>query len=225
VLIEEFFKEIWKQLLVYGPLGVFLVSIVGNAIPYATIPYLIIIAQLASAIPSPIYIVFISVLGGIGATIGKMIIYLMGRAASVIISDEAKRNLNLFARIAERGMFIVIILFAALPLPDDVIYVPLAISGYDPIKYFIAILLGKIFITFVVAGLGGAFGFLMQASNVSWWISSIIFFLISMVFTYGIYLMDWSRIVEDADKWGWTRIIILMLRNPRKYIRKKTSAG
>jgi len=215
----------WSNLAVYGPLGVFIISFVSNAIPYATIPYLIVIAQLASSIPSPPYIAVISILGGIGATGGKLVIYMLGSAVGRVLSEEARENMLLFTRIAEKSMFLAILLFAALPLPDDVLYIPLGVAGYDIIKYFFAILIGKIIITFTAACFGGALGILVQTRGLTWWVSLVVSLIATVVLTYVIYIIDWSKVVMDVDETGWLRFLVKALRKPSAYVRKASRKG
>ncbi len=179
----------------YGALGVFLISFLGNAIPYLSMPYLALIAALAMKKGLTLWdMVVWSVVGGLGAAIGKVIVYLTGLGTSELLPEKVKTNLEIFSRIAQRGIFIAIFLFAALPLPDDVLYIPLGIARYPLLKFFIAVWIGKVIITFLSIVFGQTYSAVMQEYNISFSRSVIILIVITAVLTVIIGRMDWIRI-------------------------------
>ena len=75
-----------------GYLGIFVISILGNMLPFIPIPYLLAVYLYAMYIPgsNPIVVGIVSALGG---GIGKLIIYLTGRESSrLILSDESRKR-------------------------------------------------------------------------------------------------------------------------------------
>lgn len=193
----------WISILIekYGYFGIFLVSALGNMIPYTTIPYLILVMAYASTLPTLHQQILTAIASATGAAIGKIMIYYIGRGARRIISEENKRKLRLFTRLAGKGIFITILLFAALPLPDDVIYVPVGIAGYSLVKYFIAVLLGKIIITLMAVYFGSSIRWLLEGGlGLPLWISLPTLVILTLWITFVILKMDWEKIVEDFSE-------------------------
>ena len=179
----------------YGVLGVFLISFIGNAIPYATMPYLALIAALAMKKGLTLWDMIVwSVVGGLGAALGKVVVYLTGLGTSELLPERVKKNLEIFSRIAQRGIFIAIFLFAALPLPDDVLYIPLGIARYPLLKFFIAVWAGKVVITFLSILFGKTYSVVMEEYNISFGTSMIILIVVTIILTIIISRMDWIRI-------------------------------
>ncbi|RLJ07366.1 MAG: hypothetical protein DRP12_02355, partial [Candidatus Aenigmatarchaeota archaeon] len=54
----------------------------------------------------------------------------------------------------KRGFFLVVFIFAATPLPDDVTGILGGVLGYNIQKFFLACLLGKIFLYTLIAWAG-----------------------------------------------------------------------
>ncbi len=200
-----------------GLLGIFLSSFIGNATPYAGLPYLLVVIEYASIINPSIWELFlISFLGGFGSALGKIVIWLLGRAMNTLLSDEAKRNLNRFSKLFERSLFTAIFLFAALPLPDDLLYVPISISKYDPIKFFIAVFLGKIIIVGFTAFIGKSISIIFSGNPL---IAGLTSLLISIIILITIIKIDWEKVALNADKKGWINTLIELIRMPSKFLK------
>ncbi|UXD21387.1 hypothetical protein IPA_03730 [Ignicoccus pacificus DSM 13166] len=192
---HDFIRELNNFVIQYGPLGVFVISLVGNAIPYATVPYLAIIAAMATQMKINLIDALVwSIIGGLGAAIGKVIVYLTGLATSEVLPEKVRENMQIFARLAKRGIFIAIFLFAALPLPDDVLYIPLGMARYPLLKFFLAVWLGKIVITFLSILFGNAYGAVMSQYHISFGESAIILIILTVVLSAIIAKIDWLKV-------------------------------
>jgi len=132
-----------------GDLGVyfavFLVSIFGNLSVIFPVPYVIFLWFLA------IFRVWINplllgVAAGGGAAIGETSAWLLGRGAAEALEDtQYGLRLKSYGNLIERGWGIpLIILFAALPLPDDVLLLALGALKYSYKKTILACFTGKI---------------------------------------------------------------------------------
>ena len=193
--LSELISNLNELVIRYGPLGVFVISLVGNAIPYATVPYLAVIAAMASQMKlSLIDTIVWSVVGGLGAAIGKVIVYMTGMATSEILPEKVKENMHLFARMARRGIFIAIFLFAALPLPDDVLYIPLGVARYPLTKFFIAVWIGKVIITFLSIVFGNAYGEISSQYNLGGIESVVILIVSTIVISIVIARINWIEV-------------------------------
>lgn len=194
----EWISSIIEQ---YGFLGIFVISAVGNMIPYTTIPYLILVMAYASTLPTTYQQVLTAIASAIGATVGKLIVYYIGRGAGRIINEENRKKLQLFTKLVDKGIFITIFLFAALPLPDDIIYVPVGMAGYSLLRYFIAVLTGKIVITLAAVYFGSSMRWLLEGSlGFPLWISLPVLIILTLWITLVILRMNWERIVEDFNE-------------------------
>ena len=209
--VLEFFKN---------PLSILVISFIGNAIPYIAIPYLAaIIAYVDLLKPSILEYILINVLGGLGAGLGKIITYLVGRGLGlVILSYESRKNLELFSKIASRGIFISVFLFAALPLPDDVLYIPLGMAKYNVLKFFIACSVGKIVITLLATSWGRLFLCLIGEELSIYGV--VIVIILTIALTYILNKIDWSLVMSEVHNYGFLKFIKDLIREPRKYLRK-----
>ncbi|KSW12147.1 hypothetical protein CF15_05125 [Pyrodictium occultum] len=197
----------------YGAaIGAFLTAFVSNAIPYMTVPYLVVIAGYGAALNSVYEKILVALAGGLGAGLGKVVVYMLGRGVHQVLPERARENVELFAHVFSKGMFIAIFLFAALPLPDDVLYIPVGVAGYNPLLFFIAVTLGKIIITSlavllgnVVASLTGSEGGFNPETIAGLIVASII---VSIV----IVRMNWNKIIEVYDEKGVIPAFIEMIK-------------
>src|SRR2546428_1139199 len=126
-------------------LVVFLVSIIGNMIPFFPVPYLLFVITIASGFPG-LGLFQIAAVSALGASIGKFVSYGLGYGARRALSGSRAR-FDSFRKLVGGSSFLLALVFAALPLPDDIIFVPLGIIRYSPVKAFIALYSGKFFLT------------------------------------------------------------------------------
>ncbi len=191
-----------------GLLGVFLISFAGNAIPYSTIPYLFYIMAYG-IIEDPVYKFLVALVGGLGAALGKVVVYLVGRAARVALSEASKKRLEAFNKLVAKSAFLAVFLFAALPLPDDVLYVPLGVAGYSFTKFFIALFLGKVLITGIAVALGSALGQLyVEATTVlPWWAALAVVVAVTIVLSLAIIRMDWEKLLRVYEEQGAVAVV------------------
>ena len=201
----------------HGLIGVFLASFIGNATPYAGLPYLLVVIEYSSVVKlSVCEIIMVTLLGGLGSAIGKMIIMLMGYTLNILLSEEVKMRIQKFSRIFERSLFTAIFLFAALPLPDDILYVPLSISKYNPYKFFIAVFLGKTIIVGATVIIGRGLGIATGENPI---LAGIISIILSITLLILIIKLNWEKIALKANDIGWLKIMIELLRNPSEYLK------
>ncbi len=189
--------EILKNTLA-APLGVFIISMLSNAIPFVSIPYLGIVAGYAAIYQGIIDKVALVLCSAAGATFGKSIVYFIGRAFSVKLSEVSKKNVELFKKVARKSLFLAILIFAATPLPDDILYIPLGVMRYSLIPYFIAILIGKSILTASVVIYASWLVGLMRVS----YVFIPILVAVTIVLTYMILKIDWAKVVEAAYERG-----------------------
>ncbi|MDD3160236.1 MAG: VTT domain-containing protein, partial [Candidatus ainarchaeum sp.] len=150
-------------LIAFGPIGLFMASIIGNATLFLPLPIDILIIPLASidyfglGILSPLILAFIV---GLGAAIGEMSGYFVGLAGISSfekLKNKQFQNLNeLKAKLDKWGMWL-IAFFAFTPLPFDLIGIVAGISKYSKVKFFIGCFVGK-FPRYIILCYAGYFG-------------------------------------------------------------------
>ncbi len=213
VTAAGFVQELAQRLSSVNPfLASFMISFVSNSIPFMTVPYLALIAGYGALLNDNFERFLVGIGGGLGAAIGKMVVFYFGREFHRVLSEETRENLEFFAKAFQHGVFIAIFLFAALPLPDDVLYIPLGVAGYNPVLFFTAVALGKILLTLgavyfgdivgqaaawlqVALGLGGG-----EEPNPV--VTALLLLAASIAVTIMIIRMDWKRVVEVYNEYG-----------------------
>lgn len=189
----------------YGPLGMFLLSFVSNAIPYSTVPYLLWLIPLFSSIRNPYVLAEYVLVSSAGATLGKVVVYGIGRSFSNLGTKlTKKRDMPLKSMVAisqhKVATFITVFLVAALPVPDDVVYIPVGYAKYNVVLFTIALFLGKLIITTAASIYGVALSFLfLDVAKLPVWISIGLLLIVTLVVMYALSLVRWD-IVESAQR-------------------------
>ena len=214
-----FLEDMERLIYIYGPIGIFLVSFLGNVIPYSTVPYLIFIVHYGATVTETLGMIEIAILGGIGAALGKVIVLLIGSATRKILPETDKKSMKLFMKIAGKSVFIAVLVFAATPLPDDVLYIPLGAMGYSPFKFFVAAAIGKAIITYMALLFGETIRYLVGESST---IASIVAIVATLILMFLIVKVDWEMIIEEIVSKGWRSFILNLLKNPLKYVKKSS---
>jgi len=176
-------------------IGVFLVSLVGNLVVFFPVPYLIAIFTIAIELVK-IDIFLLTFFSALGATIGKFVSYGIGYGGRLTLGEKYKRRFDAL-RIALGGSpFIVALVFASTPLPDDSVFIPLGMIQYSPVKTFIACGIGKFILTFVIVWSARfsrqTIAWLIGPENPMIWVASTIFVVI---LTLVIIKVDWEKII------------------------------
>lgn len=194
-------------------IGAFLIALVSNAIPYMTVPYLIVIAGYGAALINTLDKILVAIAGGVGAGLGKVVVYLLGRGVHRILPEHTRENVELFARAFRRGVFIAVFLFAALPLPDDILYIPVGMTGYSPVLFFVAVTLGKIVITALAVLFGDVVATLVGSEQGGFDPRVVAGLAIgSIIVSIIVARMNWKRIVEVYDEEGPVLAFLEMIK-------------
>jgi len=144
--------EIAVYLTRYGYLGAFLISLIGNASVFfffgATLPVL---ASLGAALYPSTGIfgpVMVGLIGGIGAAIGELVGYYIGRSGHGLVKDT-RRYQQLVGWVRKWG-FLAIFVLSNLPLVFDIVAITAGILRVPLWKYFLACWLGRTILYVVV---------------------------------------------------------------------------
>jgi len=138
----------------FGYLGIFIASLIGSASIVFPVPtFLIVIAS--GVLLNPL---LVGIAAGFGGAIGEMTGYAAGLAGGKLALHEKEKWKKYFV-IAEKwfqrhGGFLVIIIFAATPLPFDLVGLFCGIVKYNIKKFFLATLIGKLIANIALAYIG-----------------------------------------------------------------------
>ncbi|NPA22896.1 MAG: VTT domain-containing protein [Crenarchaeota archaeon] len=219
--VVEYLRSITGSGLLFIILSTYVISFISNCIPYLTVPYLAIIFFYTSLFSNNIELVTIIILiSSLGAATGKVIVYLIGKSLRrLVIGKVSEQDIELFNKLADKGIFFAIFVFAATPLPDDVLYIIVGALKYSPLRFFAACLAGKIVITSFVAFSGEAIGDVVPPGLVI--ILSIAITVLVILFMRRI---DWEKLVRSMIEDGAHRAIMRFISNPREFLKQSSGS-
>ena len=131
-----------------GYLGLTIVSFFGSLIPFVPVPSFLLLATMAVGTQFDIHI--LAIIAAFTATAAKQIIFYISYGGRKIISEKTKKRMEPFQKLVKRYGGTAAFVAAATPIPDDIVYIPLGLAKYDPRKFFVATLLGKLVLCYVV---------------------------------------------------------------------------
>ena len=145
------FRDKFVQLEGYGYLGIFLISVLGNATVILPVP-VILTAFIGGGIFNPF---IVGIVTAIGAAIGELTGYLVGYGGKVVIKDS-KKLIKIEGWMKKHGLWVLFVL-SAIPNPFfDLAGIVAGATGVPVYKYLIVVTLGKMvkFITISYLGAG-----------------------------------------------------------------------
>jgi membrane protein DedA with SNARE-associated domain len=186
-----------KMASLYDLLGVLLTSFGINLIPFAGPSNLLIAANAALIVKAdPWTIGFLVAMGSASA---KLIHYVITFFASNLLSEKRRKILDAESQKVERWAFPALFVAAATPIPDEPVIIPLGLLKYNPVKFYLAVFLGKLSITIIGAylGMSGADFFSSVMSQETMVIISV---LLTIAVTVLLLKVDMVKILQDIKK-------------------------
>ena len=189
-----------------GYLGLFAVSFFGSMIIFLPVPFIILLATMSlDPLFSPHLLALVS---AAGATGGKMVVFYGSYYGRRILKDETKRRMKPLQKLVSRYGWPATFIAAATPIPDDLVYIPLGLSKYNPLLFLSATFAGKVVLSEIVVWGTQAGSPLVQPllENVQdvniVYISAIVLTVILAGIIYYTLKIDWTR---SIGKWfPWT---------------------
>ncbi|MCD6420922.1 MAG: VTT domain-containing protein, partial [Thaumarchaeota archaeon] len=131
--------------------------------------------------------------------------YLLGRFGRRFLSEERRRRTAILGKAIEKYGVVAVFLFALTPLPDDVIYIPVGLTGLSMVKFMIANMMGKIVLSWIVAYAGRLYFdlaelFLGEGGGVEATVLAIAAMVLITVF---LLMVDWERVIEAQKRGGF----------------------
>ncbi len=131
-----------------GYIGLGLVSFIGSLIPFVPIPSFVLLATMSVGEQFDLHI--LALISAVTATIAKQIIFYASYGGRRMISEKTKKRMRPFQKLVKRYGGTAAFVAAATPIPDDMVYIPLGLAKYNPKRFFIATLSGKIVLCYVI---------------------------------------------------------------------------
>ena len=131
-----------------GYLGLTIVSFFGSLIPFVPIPSFVLVATMAVGEQFDIHA--LALIAAFTATAAKQIIFYLSYGGRKIISEKTKKRMMPFQKLVKRYGGSAAFVAAATPIPDDLVYIPLGLAKYNPKRFFVATLLGKIVLYYAI---------------------------------------------------------------------------
>ena len=178
----------------FGYFGVFLISVIGTMAIVIPIPYTLVIFYLGTRNWNPL---LLTVSGGLGSAMGEFAGYLLGYYGRRIVSAERQRKMDYLLRLFGKWSPVAIFIFALTPLPDDLLFIPLGILRYNPLKAFFPAFAGKLLMCYILASFGKAYGdalsFLFGSEG---WVGALVTTALLILVIYAVYKVDWERVFD-----------------------------
>ena len=174
---------------------------------FVPIPYTIIIFTMGG-LPrfEPLWI---AIVAGLGSSVGEFSGYLIGASGRKAFSEKNRKKIDFLMKLFNKFGSAAIFLFALTPLPDDLLFIPLGVMRYSPIRAFIPAFLGKFLSNLIIAYAGrlsieiisSIFG--LEGGTGSILIGTIIGIVLMIIVIVIMFKVDWekrfSKYLDDKD--------------------------
>ena len=189
-----------------GYLGLTLVSFFGSLIPFVPLPSFLLLATMSVGDQFDLHV--IALISALTATAAKVIVFTVSYEGRRIIGEKSRKRMRPFERLVKRYGAGAAFFAAATPMPDDLIYIPLGLARYNPKRFFIATLSGKIVLSYIIVFISHYMGlsiiepFLENVEDVSTIYIGIAVFAAMMTTIVVLLLkLDWQRIMGRFAPW------------------------
>lgn len=199
----------WTHLaLHYGYAGAFGAALIGSTSATVFFPYTVIVFFLATQGLSPFWL---GILMGLGAGIGQMFGYFIGRWGSGWFHRQKPETYDAMERILHQRPGLItlfLVIFGSTPLPDDLIMIPLGMLQYPWWKAWLPSTIGKIFagwfVTYSSFFISRSFDTGLAASA-SGLVTQFITVAGIAVVAYVMFRLDWTKIMHSLLDNGSTK--------------------
>ena len=189
-----------------GYLGLGLVNFFGSLIPFIPLPGFLLLASMSVGDQFNIHLLVL--ISALTATVAKQIIFYISYEGRHILNEKTRKRMRPFERLVKRYGAAAAFVAAATPIPDDLVYVPLGLAKYNPKRFFIATLTGKIVLSYAIVLISHNLGtslidpFLEHVTDVTTVYIGIIVFGAMMTGVVVLLLrLDWQKILGRFAPW------------------------
>ena len=189
-----------------GYLGLGLLNFFGSLIPFVPLPGFLLLATMSIGDQFDMHA--LALISALAATAAKQIIFSVSYTGRKMINEKTRRRMRPFERLVKRYGAGAAFFAAATPIPDDLVYIPLGLARYDPKRFFVATLLGKIVLSYVIVLVSQNLGisiiepFLENVEDTATVYAGMIIFGVAMTAVVVLLLkLDWHRILGRVAPW------------------------
>ena len=189
--------DIWEWMnqtvYAYGYAGAFVISIFGNFTVFFPVPYVLTIYAFGATL-NP---VLLGLVCGAGSTVGEFSAYLIGRGGRRVIDERYGERLETAKLLVQRYGMAIIFLFAVLPLPDDLILIPLGMLRYSLKKAMTAMFIGKTIMCTAVAYAGRySYSFIKDVFASSGLLGGVASTVLLALIVVALLKVDWTKYLD-----------------------------
>jgi len=189
-----------------GYLGLAIVSFFGSLIPFVPIPSFVLVATMAVGEQFDIHILVL--IAALTSTAAKQIIFYVSYGGRKIISEKTKQRMKPFQKLVKRYGGSAAFVAAATPIPDDLVYIPLGLAKYNPKRFFVATLSGKIVLYYAIVLISHYMGLSLLEpilrdieDPLPIYIGIIILGLAMTIIVILLLRLNWERILSRVAPW------------------------
>jgi len=189
-----------------GYLILALVNFFGSLIPFVPLPGFLLLATMSVGNEYDLHV--LALLSAITATVAKQMIFFVSFSGRRIMNEKTRKRMRPFERLVKKYGAAAAFVAAATPMPDDIIFVPLGLAKYNPKRFFIATLTGKIVLSYIIVFISHYIGlsfiepFLANIDDATpVYIGIIVFGAIMTAIIVLLLKLDWQRIMGKFAPW------------------------
>ena len=189
-----------------GYLSLVLVSFFGSLIPFVPIPSFLLLVTMSVGEQFDIHV--LAILAALASAGAKQIIFYASYGGRKIISEKTKKRMLPFQKLVKRYGASAAFIAAATPIPDDIVYVPLGLAKYNPKKFFVATLLGKLVLCYVLVLISHYMGLSLlepilenMDDPTPVYVGLILFGVVMTIVVILLLRLDWARVLGKIAPW------------------------
>ena len=189
-----------------GYLSLVLVSFFGSLIPFVPIPSFLLLVTMSVGEQFDIHV--LAILAALASAGAKQIIFYASYGGRKIISEKTKKRMLPFQKLVKRYGASAAFIAAATPIPDDIVYVPLGLAKYNPKKFFVATLLGKLVLCYVLVLISHYMGLSIlepvledMDDPTPIYVGFILFGAVMTIVVILLIRLDWARVLGKIAPW------------------------
>ena len=178
----------------------------GSLIPFVPLPGFLFLATMSVGNQYDLHV--LAIVSAVTATVAKQIIFFISFGGRKIMNKKTRIRMRPFERLVKRYGAAAAFVAAATPLPDDIIFVPLGLAKYNPKRFFIATLTGKLVLSYVIVlishniGLSFIEPFLENVTDPTpVYIGIVVFGVIMTAVIILLLKLDWQRVMGKFAPW------------------------
>ena len=189
-----------------GYLSLALINFFGSLIPFVPLPGFLLLATMS--VGDTFHLHVLALVSAITATTAKQIIFFVSSSGRKIISEKTRKRMRPFERLVKKYGAAAAFIAAATPIPDDIIFVPLGLAKYNPKRFFIATLTGKLVLSYVIVFVSHYLGLSLVEPFIATiddatpiYIGIIIFGAMMTAVVVLLLRLDWARVMGKLAPW------------------------